>query len=107
MALSFALHPHMTQSVHHLGLRLMSSSLLVATFPWTLQSGGWRLLLLDPPRTILPGASRDISPDDPVLGVVAAPLCSDTDDPVWGVWPHFLADPVIKCCGRSFLHCLE
>ena len=42
----------------------------------TLQPGGWGLLLVDPPRIILPGAPGLISPNDPALGVAAAPSCS-------------------------------
>ena len=43
---------------------------------------GLGLLLLAPPRTILPWVSGPFSPDDPVLGVVAAPSRSSLDDPV-------------------------
>ena len=92
MSQSFALHPDMTPSVHHLGLCPMSPSLLTASFLFTLQSGGWGLLLPDPPRTMFPRVSGHFSPVDPVLQVVAAPSCSAPEDPVQGVRPPFVPE---------------
>ena len=93
MALFFALLPDMTSSLLHLSLVLLFLSPLAATcnttFPWTLQpgAGGGVILLLDPPRAILPGAAGHVSPDDPALEVVSAPSCFAPDDPVEGHQP--------------------
>ena len=62
MALPVALHPV-------LALGLLSPSLLVATFPLTLKSGGWGLLLCVAPRMIHSGVpGRVLSLDVPVQG---------------------------------------
>ena len=87
-ALSFALPPDLTPSLHHNALGLVFPSPLAATFPWTLLPWGWGPLLVVPPQAILPsglwllllvlprlflsGASaRHVSLDYRVLGAVA------------------------------------
>ena len=69
----------------HLGLGLPFTSPLAATFPWTLQPGGWGPLLVDPPRAILPGAA----------GTFPRP---------WALWPLLLVVPQMFQSGVSARH---
>ena len=76
-----------------------SSGRCSATFPWTLQPGGWGPLLVDPPWEILPVAAYHLSPA-PV--VVDAPSCSSPDAPVRGVCPPRVTRLSCRGCGGSY-----
>ena len=93
------LHPVLSASLRQLGLGLLSPSLLAVTFPRTLQSGGWGLLLCVPPRMMqsgvpgcllsldvpVRGAFRLLSLGVPVRGAAAPAASSARDVPVCGV----------------------
>ena len=66
--------------------------------------GGRRLLLHDARRMFQSGKSGHSSPNDPALGVVAAPSCSAPDAPVRGVC-HI--SRMIQSTGQRFLMQVE